>query len=161
MDSNIGPKTRAIVNIDMLFYLNNAYMLHNTFLCTVSLIEVCILFTTKPCSTHTKMRLVIVLFGLCLICKYHCDWRSNRWLYYDRRVKILDRSLSRCLENDSKLFIYGSMWSEKNVSNGGRGGRGERTLLQKASLIYICSRTIWTNLLTGASYVKRMLCVGR
>ena len=22
----VGPKTRAIVNIDMLFYLNNAYM---------------------------------------------------------------------------------------------------------------------------------------
>ena len=26
MDSKKGPKTRAIVNIDMLFYLNNAYM---------------------------------------------------------------------------------------------------------------------------------------
>ena len=26
VDSNIGPKTRAIVNIDILFYLNNAYM---------------------------------------------------------------------------------------------------------------------------------------
>ena len=26
VDNNIAPKTRALVNIDMLFYLNNAYM---------------------------------------------------------------------------------------------------------------------------------------
>ena len=95
VDSNIAPKTRATVNIDMLFYLNNAYMSHYTFLCTVFLIEVYVLFTTKPYSTHTKMRLVIVLFCLYLICRFHWDWRSNCCLYYDCRVKILDRSLKR------------------------------------------------------------------
>lgn len=26
MDSNISAKTQAIINIDMLFYMNNAYM---------------------------------------------------------------------------------------------------------------------------------------
>ena len=56
MDSKIAPKTRAIVNIDMLFYMNNDCISHYTFkwnfLCTVFLIEVCILFTLNR-ARHT------------------------------------------------------------------------------------------------------------
>ena len=62
MDSKIAPKTRAKVNIDMLFYMNNACMSH--------LIEVCILFTTKPCSTHTKCDWSLY----CLICVLYANF---------------------------------------------------------------------------------------
>ena len=77
-------ETRAIVNIDMLFYMNNACMslctFKSNFLCTVFLIEVFILFTTKPCSIHTK-----------------CDWSLYIWFVFDTlislRLKIQSLSL--------------------------------------------------------------------
>ena len=50
------------------------------------------------------MQLVIVLSGLCLICRFHWDWRSNRCLYYDYRVKILDRSLKQSVTLFGKRY---------------------------------------------------------
>ena len=101
MDSNIVPKNTSNSKhwCDIQFEYCLCVTLHfqSNFLCTVCLIEVCVLFTTKLYSTHTKMGLVIVLFGLCLclIFKFHWDWRPNRCLYYDRRVKIWFCSLKR------------------------------------------------------------------
>ena len=74
VDSKIAPKTQALVIIDMLFYRNNACMSHWTFksifLCTVFLIEVFILFTTKPCSTHTKCDWSLY----CLVCVWYANF---------------------------------------------------------------------------------------
>ena len=116
MNSKIAPKTRAIVNIDMLFYMNNACMSHCTFqiefLCTVFFIDVCILFTTKPYSTHTK-----------------CDWSLYFWFVFDMvislRLKIQSLSLlwSSC-ENFRplaeakchtvwKMIVVGPCWNLK------------------------------------------------
>ena len=70
----IASKTRAIVNIDMLFYMNNDCISHyafkSNFLCTVFLIEVCIWFTTKPCSTHTKCDWSLY----CLFCVWYANF---------------------------------------------------------------------------------------
>ena len=51
------------------------------------------LFTTKSCSTHTKCDWSLY----CLVWVWYAnfDWRSNRWLYYNGRVKFLDRYLNR------------------------------------------------------------------
>ena len=113
VDSKIAPKTRAIVSIDMLFYMNDACMSHCTFKWNILcfLIEVCILFTTKPCSIHTKRTLNTI--GQCIgwlsvwyahlidfedpitICLEFVVWKFQpaRW-----------SEVSRCLENDSKQW---------------------------------------------------------
>ena len=81
VDSEMAPKTRAIVNIDVLCYINNACMSQCTFksnfLCTVFLTEVCILFTTKLCSTHIKCDWSLY----CLV----CIWYANFIEIEDRR----------------------------------------------------------------------------
>ena len=70
------------------------------------MIKVYVLFTTKPYSTHTKMRLVVVFVGLCCICRFHWDWRSNHCLNYDCRVKIWDRSLKRSVKLFGKWYYH-------------------------------------------------------
>ena len=72
--SKIAPQTQAIVNIDMLFYMNNACISHYTFksnfYCTVFFIEVCILFTTKLCSIHIKRDWSLY----CLFCVWYANF---------------------------------------------------------------------------------------
>ena len=113
VDSKIAPKTRAIVNI----YMYNASMSHCTFksnfLCTVFLIEVFILFTTKPCSTHTKCDWSLYCFiaiGQCI--GWLSVWYANFIDFEDPITICLDivvwkfwparwSEVSHCLENDS------------------------------------------------------------
>ena len=97
VDSNIAPKTRAIINIDMLHVLrlNNDYMLHDSFnsnFYTVFLIEVCILFTTTVCVWYANfIEIENPIVGLIMIVVW--KFKTARW-----------SEVACCLENDSIIW---------------------------------------------------------
>ena len=82
------PKTQAKINIDMLFYLNNAYNVIFHFPIDLyalsSLIEVCVLFNTKLCSTHAKCDRLLYF----LVCVWKTSYSMRESLYIQPRTKL-------------------------------------------------------------------------
>ena len=59
--------------------------------------------------THSEYDWSVYWLAFSLICKFHWFWRSNHYLFGNRRVKNLACSLKRsvsCLENDSTCYWH-------------------------------------------------------